>query len=381
MTNSVGFPAASIGGAGGGGGGTPLKGTISVNTDFPLIADVADGDIYRVLADVTDNAGVLYTNTGQSFVAGGEIIWNGTDWTELGPLLDADQVSYDNAASGLAATDVQAAIDELDADVESHSANHEVGGGDEIKLDDLAAPDDNTDLNASITAHGLLVKLPNSESMVLDGVGAWVTNGPVETVTPAANVALGLTTAKIKELAIAHDVAFTLAGTVASKSTTIAVYIENGSGGDLNMTFPVAWGWTSFEPSGIKDGDKGWLVVTAIGTKVIAAYGLTEVATNAPKMTYITVADTPYSPSPQEIIVVDTTGGDVTIRLPDSADWPQATGCIVKRLKADVSANNIILDADTVASQLIEGVTTFSFNGLGQSQTVVPSVVPGWILT
>jgi len=61
-----------------------FKGAIAVNTDFPLIADVETGWFYTVTADVTDDAGVLYTNTGQSFEAGDEIAWNGTDWTELG---------------------------------------------------------------------------------------------------------------------------------------------------------------------------------------------------------------------------------------------------------------------------------------------------------
>jgi hypothetical protein len=38
-----------------------------------------------------------------------------------------------------------------------HATRHQSGGADAIKLDDLAAPDANTDLNASTTAHGLMV--------------------------------------------------------------------------------------------------------------------------------------------------------------------------------------------------------------------------------
>src|SRR5687768_16158792 len=41
----------------------------------------------------------------------------------------------------------------------NHATRHQSGGVDPIKLDDLAAPDDNTDLNASASAHGLLRKL------------------------------------------------------------------------------------------------------------------------------------------------------------------------------------------------------------------------------
>jgi len=41
------------------------------------------------------------------------------------------------------------------------------------KLDDLDAPDDNTDLNASSTKHGLLPKLSNNAGEYLNGTGGW----------------------------------------------------------------------------------------------------------------------------------------------------------------------------------------------------------------
>ena len=56
-----------------------------------------------------------------------------------------------------------------------HASKHVSGGSDSIKLDDLAAPDDNTDLDASITAHGLLKKLSNSSTEFMNGVGNWAT--------------------------------------------------------------------------------------------------------------------------------------------------------------------------------------------------------------
>lgn len=59
------------------------QGTISVNTDFPLIAGVSEGDWYTVLASVTDNAGATYTNTGLSFVEGENIFWNGDTWQNI----------------------------------------------------------------------------------------------------------------------------------------------------------------------------------------------------------------------------------------------------------------------------------------------------------
>lgn len=58
-----------------------------------------------------------------------------------------------------------------------HHTSHESGGSDAIKLDDLAAPDDNTDLNASTSKHGLLPKLSGSSSDVLRGDGTFGAGG------------------------------------------------------------------------------------------------------------------------------------------------------------------------------------------------------------
>ena len=65
--------------------GTPLdlKGSVTLPADFPAPTAVETGWTYIVAADVTDSDGTK-TNTGQSFKAGDEIAWNGTDWTRLG---------------------------------------------------------------------------------------------------------------------------------------------------------------------------------------------------------------------------------------------------------------------------------------------------------
>jgi len=56
-----------------------------------------------------------------------------------------------------------------------HHETHESGGTDAIKLDDLALPDDVTDLNASTSRHGLLPKLTGVTTQFLNGAGMWVT--------------------------------------------------------------------------------------------------------------------------------------------------------------------------------------------------------------
>lgn len=58
-------------------------------------------------------------------------------------------------------------------DPTAHATTHQSGGSDAIKLDDLAAPDDNTDLNASASAHGLLKKLDGTTTNFLRGDGTW----------------------------------------------------------------------------------------------------------------------------------------------------------------------------------------------------------------
>jgi hypothetical protein len=60
----------------------------------------------------------------------------------------------------------------------SHGPTHHLGGSDPVKLDDLDTPDDNTDLDASISRHGLMRKLSNNSSQYLNGIGNWSTPPP-----------------------------------------------------------------------------------------------------------------------------------------------------------------------------------------------------------
>lgn len=62
-------------------------------------------------------------------------------------------------------------------DLPIHHATHESGGSDSIKLDNLAEPDDNADLDSSVTKHGLMKKLDNDPTHFLNGQGNWVAGG------------------------------------------------------------------------------------------------------------------------------------------------------------------------------------------------------------
>ena len=59
-----------------------FKGEINVNSDFPTSLLVDNGWCYAIGTDVTDND-ASKTNTGQSFLEGDEIAWNGTNWSTL----------------------------------------------------------------------------------------------------------------------------------------------------------------------------------------------------------------------------------------------------------------------------------------------------------
>lgn len=77
------------------------KGSVGVASDFPTLAEVEQGWFYRVTASVTDDDGSK-TNTGQSFVEGDEIVWNGSSWDNLGSVFPShDELSnLDYASAG-----------------------------------------------------------------------------------------------------------------------------------------------------------------------------------------------------------------------------------------------------------------------------------------
>lgn len=69
----------------------------------------------------------------------------------------------------------------------AHASTHVKGGSDQLRLDDLNDPQDNTDLNVSTTAHGLTPKLPNDSGVFLNGLGAYT--APVMQVVSNASAA------------------------------------------------------------------------------------------------------------------------------------------------------------------------------------------------
>jgi hypothetical protein len=110
-----------------------FAGTITVAADFPTPVAVANGDVYRVLADVTDNDGTK-TNTGDSFVTSSEIVWNGTDWTNIG----IDGVLAHGADHILGATD-EIDGDQLGIDLTPSNYTPDVTPAEVTNVDHLSA--------------------------------------------------------------------------------------------------------------------------------------------------------------------------------------------------------------------------------------------------
>lgn len=77
--------------------------------------------------------------------------------------------------------------------IPAHKTTHENGGGDAIKLDDLAAPDDNTDLDFDTSKHGLVPKGTDVGDFLKDD-GSWDAAGgsvsPRDSETKTANYVL-----------------------------------------------------------------------------------------------------------------------------------------------------------------------------------------------
>ena len=104
---------------------------------------------------------------------------DGSNWFTV-PLLAAP--SHTLASHSTEAHSELSGVGTYDHHAQSHTAAHASGGADALKLDDLSSPDDNTDLDFSTTAHGLVPKGTNTGDFLKDD-GTWAAPGGGGAVT------------------------------------------------------------------------------------------------------------------------------------------------------------------------------------------------------
>ncbi|RLI87987.1 MAG: hypothetical protein DRP01_00105 [Archaeoglobales archaeon] len=122
--------------------------------------------------------------------------------TELAAKADTPHGTADH--TGIIGTHAQISVVGVDDHhAEDHAARHADGGADAVKLDDLATPDDNTDLDSSTSRHGLLPKLGGGTSDFLRADGTWVVpagSGPnVDTVSTVGAIVTTISTIPIPD--------------------------------------------------------------------------------------------------------------------------------------------------------------------------------------
>jgi len=152
----------------------------------------------------------------------------------------------------------------------SHATQHKSGGADAIKIDELAAPTDNTTLDATTSAHGLMPKFPGTKQRLL-GDKSWATGtfGISFMFGDGSSVLSG--EAKWARVPIASKIVKAYIrsadtdGVLKSGSITIAIYIHdyNGAIGSASDSFALSSA-SSLEETGLNISVAAGKYITAI---------------------------------------------------------------------------------------------------------------------
>ena len=175
---------------------------VSAATQAALDAKAASGHnhdaAYEALGAVATHAGqadphAVYQKEAEKGAANG---YAGLDGAGLVPVaqLPALPAAWGAVTGTLSSqADLQSALDAKSPTSHNHDASYSALGHSHAvpKLDDLTAPDDNTDLNASTSAHGLCPKFPGGTTTFLRADNTWASPGASSTNIKETEVDFG----------------------------------------------------------------------------------------------------------------------------------------------------------------------------------------------
>lgn len=156
--------------SGTGGGSAPALDSPTKQTMLGIIEEASNGAVF---GDLTFFPAYPETGDLQLYDRLFLTSFNGTYDQGTVPLAGGIIGNRDFSTNNYVTDDVSltAAIGALDAAIAARAAEITTLQG--TKLDDWATPDDNTDLDVTITEHGLVPKAPNDVTQFLNGLGAW----------------------------------------------------------------------------------------------------------------------------------------------------------------------------------------------------------------
>lgn len=114
-----------------------------------------------------------------------------------------------------------------------------------LKLDDCANPDDNTDLNASTTAHGLLKKLDGTATNYMSGSGAWSDPITVANISSGTYNATGTGVTNITSLSPFSGSTYLRVGNICTVSGAIDINATAAGVIEFTLSLPFASALTS----------------------------------------------------------------------------------------------------------------------------------------
>jgi hypothetical protein len=241
----------------------------------------------------------------------------------------------------------------------SHASDHQSGGGDAIKLDDLATPDDNTDLDATTSIHGLLPKLGGGTSNFLRADGSWA----APTVSAAGSdteVQFNSGGSLAGDIPFRYDSGRVLIGGISEFFESLAISDTGTGAADPSISIK--------ERSSAPTNRATYLTIWVKNTTPASLWFTDDVAGNYEVASvYSLVSKTAnYTAVIGEVVLCDPSGGGFTITLPTAADVSGKT-IVVKN--TTTSTNTITVD--TTSSQTMDGETSLTINEAYKSLTFI----------